>query len=162
MQFDFAGHGHLRVKKINDAAEGNYDLRIEMPAGFILDQRHGFLESHRGFVGACRDEGIKYIDDGEQPCSLRYLHPTQPIRIARAVEAFMVVANDRGGVHPRIAGDNVEAEEGMGFHDLELFFSQFSRFKQDVIRDADLAHVVKESAGNQVRNLLLWSVQFLG
>ena len=32
VQFDSAGHGDLLVKAIDDAAEGNNDLRIEMPA----------------------------------------------------------------------------------------------------------------------------------
>ena len=67
-----------------------------------------------------------------------------------------------GTGQPGIAGDDLDAQQGMRLHDLEFFAGQPSRFQQNLVRDTDFADVVQKSAQHQSGNGFFANAQRFG
>ena len=134
-----------------------------MPIRIILDDGQRLGKRHRFLVGPFRGQGVENIDDREYPGDTGNRVAAQPIGITRSVEALVVMANgQRRAFQPWVIRDDLDAEQGMGFHDLKLIVRQLTGLEQDTVGNADLAHIVKEGAGDQFRNVLLWQTHGLG
>ena len=80
----------------------------------------------------------------------RYLLALQAARITRSVPALVMGVDGVGHVlQIRHAVNNEVAQHDVVAHDAHLFFGQSAGLLKDVVRHADLADVVKQSADAQ-------------
>ena len=139
-----------------------YRQRIETLAGEVLNDLQclvGRVSLLVRTIGRKRIEGVGHSNDPRQQGNLITL---QPVGISAAVERLVVQLNTGKHVGQlRDRTQNVGALGGMRLHDLELFFRQCSGLLQDVIFNADLAHIVKLSRDAQGLHEMSGQVHFL-
>jgi len=103
--------------------------------------------------GGDRIVGVGDRDDLRQERNRLFL---QAIGVARSVDGFVVMQDDRGDLRDSFAADrreDVVAATRMGSHDAHLFLVEATRLEQHAVGDADLADVVqfrRELQGRQV------------
>src|SRR5207247_4118161 len=88
--------------------------------------------------------------DGHDPRDARNLARPQPVRVARPVEALVVVTDDREQARRRMQ----RADDALPDLDMRLHLRQLDRVErsglvEDRVRDADLAYVVDDHAAVQ-------------
>ena len=116
-----------------------------MTARVLVQNAHGLVQPQGPFVNPLGTQGVKNIGHGHDAPSLGNVLPGQTIRITRAIP-FLVVALSHHLAHlqdGRIgAGENPRTDARVLLHGRSFFVCQASRFKQNGIRDANLAHVM--------------------
>ncbi len=102
-------------------------------------------------VGTIGRQGIKRVGYRDHPRQQRNLISLQAVRIAPAIESFVMQFN--AGKHLgklRNRTQNVGALRSVSLHDLKFFRGQRAGFLENAVFDADLPHVV-ELRGNLQR-----------
>ena len=95
-------------------------------------------------IGTIGGQRIESVGHGDNPRQQRNLISLKAIRIAAAVESFVMKFD--AWEHFRKLGNGsqkIGALCGMGLHDLKFFCIQRARLLEDAVFDADLAHVVE-------------------
>ena len=134
----------------------------EGPALPGQDHVHRLLIGVGGLIGAVRGQGVKGIRKAHHLGAEGDLVPPEPLGVAPAVPALVVVAADMVGVAEvvlvRRAAEVFQhpaAAEGMGLHDLELLRSQGLVFIQDGVRNGNLSDVVEGRGAGDAADLPL-------
>ena len=147
------------------------DVGVEMLVTAVADDVHRIVKRERAFVVAARDQRIKHIGNGHQPCGQRDGVALQSLGVARAIPLFMVACRDLAcglqELQRRVSGgagrmgrllapylqhaadglvDGVGTNAGMGLHDLELIRGELPWLEQDRIRNAHLPMSCKGAA----------------
>jgi hypothetical protein len=110
-------------------------------------QGAGIVARHAAAERPILAHGVEAIDDGEDAGRARNLFPFERVRVAEAVPAFVVVANDWDDrIREVDLFENLRADGRVNLHPLELGRGEFARLVQDVIGHGQLAHVVQQRA----------------
>ena len=138
-------------------------LRVVEGAAVLLQEVDGLLARHRAAVLAVFAHGVEAIDDREHARRERYLLALQAVRVAGAVPALVVVADDG---HERVreldAFEYLRADHRVQLHPVELGGGELARLVQDVVGNGDLADVVQERPGVQRLALLVREAEQAG
>src|SRR4029077_12998947 len=98
-----------------------------------------------GPVDACREHGVERVRDMDDAGSERNVLAVQPVRVTRAVEALVVVADGRHGVVQEAeAVDDPCALLGVALHERPLVGGQARLLQENRVWDCELADVVEE------------------
>ena len=98
-----------------------------------------------GAVDARRQHRVERVGDVDDPGAERDLLAAEPVRVAGAVEALVVVADRRHRVLEEAeAVDDARALLGVALHQRPLLARQARRLEEDRVRDRELADVVEE------------------
>ena len=98
----------------------------------------------RLLVGTIRGQRVEGVGDSDDARQQRNLVALQAVRISAAIEG-LVMQFDTGQHFGQLRdrAQNVGALGGVRLHDLKFFCGERAGLFQDVIFDADLAHVVE-------------------
>ena len=136
-----------------------------MSAALCLDIAQGFLERPGPFVGALRRECIEHVRDRDDARSQRDVFTGQPLRVAAAVEFFVMSQGDDRAhlqIARRAVGEDFVADHRMTPHDRGFLAGVAAGLEQDLVGDADLADVVHGGGGFDLVALHGGELQFLG
>src|SRR4029077_11244906 len=98
-----------------------------------------------GPVDARREHGVERVRDMDDASSERDVLALQPVRVTRAVEALVVVADGRHGVVQKAeAVDDACPFLRMALHERPLLGGQARRLQENRVRNRELADVVEE------------------
>src|SRR5205807_630167 len=141
----------------NDLLECLDNRRVVPGAGQAPQFVDGFFGRLDGWTehARLRDrvESITGVDDPRANWNFRSF---QTVRVACAVPAFMVVANNLGDAPLfRVLGEDLGSFHRMGLDDFVLLRRKLRGLEENRIRDGDLAEVMQDSPhANRVANLL--------
>src|SRR5205085_1246277 len=151
---NFSDRGRLRRhgadKKFHD---GSVKLRIR--AALQLGQSvHGFTGP---LVRAVAGDGVVGVGDGNDARAQGNVLPGQCVRIARAVEEFVVVKNHFADTRERRQRvEDLGAKLHVCLHGLPLFGIERAVLAQDAFRNTDLADVVKHGTQTNLFHFLVF------
>src|SRR5690242_15326368 len=121
--------------------------RFRPPAAALLDLREGRLARERGPIRARGRERIIDVDDPHDLRRERDLVAAQAVRVARAVVAFVMPADDRLQIPRKFDGrEQLQAPDRVHLHHLEFGVCERAGLVQDLVRDAYLPQVVEVRA----------------
>nr|WP_054774148.1 hypothetical protein [Methylogaea oryzae] len=136
--------------------KASHHRRIEANAGAALDLGGGLVQRPGLFVGAAARQGVEYVHHGNDAGRQGQLAGRAAFRIALAVPAFVVMQRDLlGQAEEMVVAEDGGADQGVLLHDGEFFRRITPRLVQQVVGDADFAHVV-QAAGAPIQ------LRFLG
>src|ERR1700756_1616554 len=146
-------HEDLAARVVAD--ERPHRLGIELNTGLLDEDVDCLLVMRWWPVRAGRGDRVEGVRDGDDPGSEWNLHAAKAIGVSGSVEAFMVMANDRGEFRVAQAGHHLGTLRAVALEDFELGGGQCARFHQDLARQTKLADVVH---GGRPRDLgyLVW------
>src|SRR5579872_1925683 len=127
-----------------DGQQRVYGCGIESLAGQPFDDLQRLLGRVRLLIWAVGGERVESVGDSDDAGQHGNLISLEAVRISAAVEGFVVQLD--AGEHFGKLGDgtqNVGTLRRVRLHHFEFFFGERSWFFQDVIFDADFAHVVE-------------------
>src|SRR5207249_1821733 len=102
---------------------------------------------HRATIRTIAGHRIKAVRDSEDPRAERDRLARDPIRVALAIPAFVVMTNDARHVfEERDLRDDPRAVLRMPLHHDPFGLAQCGWLAEHVVRDADLADVVQKRA----------------
>src|SRR5436190_8802475 len=139
--------GFLVVEALDreDPLEGGDAARAELRAGGAPELLQGLRGRPCGPVDAGREHRVERVRHVDDPSAERDFLPAQPVGIAGAVVAFVVVPDRwHGVVQEAEAVDDAGALVGVALHQVPLLLGQARRLQQDRVRDRELADVVEE------------------
>ena len=123
---------------------------VKHAAFSVQDHLHGLFMSIRRFVYPLANQRIIDIREGNNLCGDRNLIPFQVVRVSITVPAFVVPAADLPCILYQflIAAKTQFIQHllsacGVGFHDFELFSSEFAGFIQDLFRNLDFTDIMQ-------------------
>src|SRR2546423_5930555 len=126
------------------------DLRRELGPAPVVNLRERFLRQQRAVVrpvGGHRVPGVREPDDRGLEGNVL---AREPVRIAGAVPALVVVADDRDGfAETAELADDPRALGGVRLHLRVLPVVELARLDQDPVGNGDLADVVEEGPESQ-------------
>jgi hypothetical protein len=102
--------------------------------------------------------GVEHIDHGHDAATEGDALAFEAVWVAGAVPAFVVGEGDLAAQlqdRDRTVGQDVAADQGVGFDVLEFLWRELGRFEQDDVGDADLADVVQRRGLAQPADLFL-------
>src|SRR3954454_23790054 len=98
------------VLRLDGFDEGLHCGRVELRSRATLELRHGAIDAEGRAVWPIGGHGVVGVADGDDPAGHRNLLATEALRIALAVPALVMEANDRGhGLQPGHAGQQLRA-----------------------------------------------------
>src|SRR5207248_11744952 len=101
----------------------------------------------RGTIRPGARERVERIGDEHDPRRQRDVLPRQSIRVAHPIHALVARASALADERMQVElGEDVVRDHGMPPDDLPLSLVERRLLAQDLLRDADLAHVVEERA----------------
>ncbi len=122
-------------------------LGVELGAGAALQLDERLLDGERRPVRARRGHGVEGVGDAEQPRLERDPVPAQPVRVAAAVPALVVVEHVRQRrLEVLEALDEPRARDRVAANLLELLLAQRAGLAEHARVDGDLADVVERAA----------------
>ena len=131
------------------------DFRVEVRARAAQQDRARLFARHAATIRAVFAHRVEAIDDGEDARRPRDRLAAQAVRVAEAVPALVMVADDG---HDRVreidAFEYLRADGRVNLHLVKLGGRQLPRLVQDVIGDGELADVVQQRAGLQRLDLV--------
>src|SRR6266511_3110501 len=142
------GEPPVRLLLREDRLERCDAARVEGRAGLISQEAEGSILTPRRAVDARRDQRVVDVAHGEDPRVEREVALGEATRVALAVEAFVVVADElvnRCGKAAQLA-QQLHATLGMPLDRGELFLVQGGRLLQDPLGNRELADVVEQAA----------------
>ena len=96
------------------------DERVELAAALRLELMHGRLDRDAGAVRAIRRQRVEGVRDEDQPRTERDLRAREPVRIAGAVPALVVVEHVRVDRRECEAADELVADHRVALDELLL------------------------------------------
>ena len=97
-------------------------------------------------IAAVAGDRVVGVGDGDDARAERDVVALEPVGVARAVVALVVVAHHRADPRQQLdVGDDAVADGRMAAHDAHLGVVELRRLAQDLLGDADLADVVQEA-----------------
>ena len=119
--------------------------RAELGAGGAAELGERLLERPGGAVDPRRQHRVERVGDVDDAGAERDLLVPEPVGVAGAVEALVVMADRRHGVAEEAeAVDDARALVGVALHQRPLLLREARRLEQDRVRDRELADVVEE------------------
>src|SRR5574341_189193 len=132
---------------------------VPLAAGAVLQDLDGSLDGHGVAIRAVRGHGVVGVDDGNDAGAEGDLVSLDAVGVAVTIPAFVVVVDDREGVHEKTyplaylaAGVTVLLDDRV------LLRCKPARLLQDRVRDHDLSHVMQSRT--QAHDLDLAAGQF--
>ncbi len=122
-------------------------VRVEAPAGLPREHGEPFLLVARQPVGPLRGDRVEGVGDGDDASAQGDLLAAQAIRVAAAVNALVVVANDRREARIPHRREHVRAVGGVTLDHLELLVGEGAGLVEDRRWRVDLADVVDQRRG---------------
>ena len=104
---------------------------IELRAGPGPEDLNRLLVPRGGSVGPQRGHRVEGVGDGDDAGAERNLLAPEASRIAGAVEALVVVTDDRGELRVAEAGRHLAALVGMALRLLELIIGEAARLGEE-------------------------------
>ena len=141
---------------LDDAREDLDDLRVELRAALAEQLGQRDLVRQRLAVGAVGTHRVPGVAAGDDPRLERDLLAGEAVRVAAAVPALVVRADDQTDVAHE-AADAVEhllALDRVGLDQLPLVRVELAGLVDDLLGDRDLAHVVQQGCELEVAALL--------
>ena len=133
-----------RVER-QDPLERRDAARAELGARGLAELRERLVERPCGAVDARRQHRVERVGDVDDAGAERDLLAPQPVGVARAVEALVVVADRRDRVAEESEPvDDAGALVGVALHQRPLLLRQARGLQQDRVRNRELADVVEE------------------
>ncbi len=127
------------------SAELAHELRVELYAGEFEQFGDGAFARQRAAINLVAGHRIEGIDDGKNASAKRQLFAAEIVAFATAVEPSASVMNDiehwRRG---RTVAQNFDANAAVILDHQIFVASEFARFEQDAIGNANLANVVQQ------------------
>src|SRR5512137_1980665 len=103
-----------------------------MAASPLIEDPHGFFESHGFFVGALRGQSIEDISYGKDARHPRCVAACMASKVSGAVIPLMVVTHHRGRVfEPGGAAHDIQTVPDMLLHLFEFLIGKLSGFEKD-------------------------------
>ena len=126
-------------------------MRVELPfAHFLTQVADGILLRPGRTVRARRRQRVVDVDDPDDLCEQRDVIAAQPVRVAAAVDAFVVTADDRTHPPQRLERRAQRvADVRVALHQLEFLGRERAGLEQHRVGHADLADVVEIAASMQ-------------
>jgi hypothetical protein len=150
------GGGLERVGVVQAGEERLDDARVELRPGAALELRAGGLLVERPAVRPVAHERVPGVAGEHDPRRQRDRVARQPVGVAAAVPALVLVAHGRG--HRLQAGERPQdalADHGVLAHQLPLAGVEPARLVQHAVGHADLADVVQQRDRLHVGDLWL-------
>src|SRR3954453_11590404 len=131
----------------DDPVEGGDDLGIELNARELVELADRLLLAQRRHPVRARSRHcLERVRDVHDSREARNVVAYETVRVARAVEPFMVMPNDRQLWRELLhRANDLLALDWMRVHDHALFLGQSALFEQDGVWDTDLANVVQQA-----------------
>ncbi len=128
------------------AGEGGDHAGVELGAGAAGEFLEGGADGPGAAVGAGGGHRVEGVGDGDDPCALGDLGPRQPVRVAAAVEPFVVVEDGGAGLLQEAdAAGHLVSVLGVQFDGPALRRGQRPVLAEDPGGDADLPDVVQDA-----------------
>ncbi len=125
-------------------------FRIKSLSRFTHQLRHRFIHRQRAPILPVRSHRIQKIHRRQDAGANRNLAPAQSQRIARPIVLFVMGPYDG---HDRVwkthSFEDFRSHQRMNLHFLEFFRRQAARFRNDVLRNRQLADVMQQGRGLQ-------------
>lgn len=121
---------------------------VEMFATLFLHVLEGLVLGGDGVaVDAGAGHGAEDVDDLDHPGQLRDRFAFEFIRIARTVEAFMMVTDDVFRVVETVGlGDEIRTDAGMAIDEFPFVVGQERVLEKDIVRDLEFADIAQQRA----------------
>ena len=153
-------HEERRIRLWNGFAEQPTEdldeLRIKLDAGVLAQLVDRCLMTDSGLVRPVVDHGVIGIGDGHDARAERNVAAAETVRISVAAEAFVVMQDDGSGVPHRGDAINDHLADAWMLNDgLPLIWRERAGLLQDLLRDADLADVVKQRGDSDPFDFLI-------
>ena len=140
-----------------------HHARIEMSARAALDLRARRRDGNGARVRAIVRHGVESVGHREDARAQGDVLAPEPVGIAGAVPALVVMIDDGDGVpEKRHVLDETAAHRGMRPHDLPFVGGQRPRLEEDAVGNGDLADVMEHDAVLDVGELALRHAVSLG
>ena len=141
------------------------DLRIELPAPFLVDNAQSGFNRIRLLVGPPAGQRIKGVGQGGNPSFDGNRLPGQPPGVTGPVPLFVMGQGDALG-HPkdfrRRIGKDLPPDHRMGLHQVELLGGQPALFHQHMVRNPDLSDVMHGGRIQDVFHHLVRQAELFG
>ena len=82
--------------RVDHLDEERHEIRVELATGLAEDLQERRLDLERRSIRAVVDHRVEGVDEADDPGTDRDRLAAQPVRVAEAVPALVVVADDRG------------------------------------------------------------------
>src|SRR4051794_12482100 len=137
--------GPLLALAVERADQDLGHLRVELGAGVLAELANGLAVIHPPAVGAVGHHRVVGVAGEDDAGPDRDLLALQAVRVAAAVEALVLAADDASHrAEARDRSQDALADDRVGLHDLELVVGQLGGLVEDVVGDGDLADVVQQ------------------
>src|SRR5450756_2209645 len=114
----------LEALLLDETDAGCDDVGVVFDPRMLADLGQGRLHAEHRAVGPVRGHRLDDVGDGEDPGLRQDVLAAQPPRVARAVEAFVVLQHDLGHRAPEVDDlEDIEAGRGMLLDEVELDLS---------------------------------------
>jgi hypothetical protein len=154
-----------------DLDKGLRQLAIELAPALGVDDAERVLDGHRGPVGPGARGRVEGVGDRHDARLARDLAAAQAVRVAVAVDPFVVVAHGVDHQRPeRVPRDEPGPDPGMGLHDRTLVAGERVALSEHGVRHGaepykrelktlelhllDAGHFALESNGDEIAQLM--------
>src|SRR5215210_8359850 len=149
------GIGPTVAGSVYDLKKRPYDTGIELGPRVLLDLPKSGFAGDAVSVRPGTDHGIERVGHRDYPCYQGDVLAAQPVRVSLAVEALVMVFDDRQRRCQLLyRGDDLDPQCRMPLYHRVLLVGQAAGFLQDQIRHPALTHVVQQSPCGQGLHLV--------
>src|ERR1017187_3395453 len=122
-----------------------YDARVELRALTLLEASEGVRQRHRLAVGASRRHCVEGVARRNDAGLDRYRVAAEAVGVPSAVPALLRCPDDAAELAHEAADflEHLLAPEGVRLDDRPVSLVELSGLLDDLLRDGDLANVVK-------------------
>lgn len=131
------------------------DVGIELGAGVAADFLERVLDGQGRLVAAIRSDGIERIGDRQDASEERDVRSRPTVRIAIAVEPFVVAEHRLGDLGMHESVNHPETELGVTTNLVPLGALERTRLEEHGLVDVDLADVMKRASDAETTEALL-------
>ena len=135
--------------------EGGDHARVELRPGAAVDLLARGREGGGRPVRAVGGQRVERVGDREHARGERDRVAREAVRVARAVPALVVVADDELALAEEVdVAQDLRADHGVAAHQRVLLLGQRAGLEQDRVGHGDLADVVQQEAELDLRRVL--------
>src|SRR5690606_36914315 len=130
--------------------------RVELRARTRTQELARLVAGYRSAVGPLAAQRIECVSDRDDPCCYRYIVSREPLGIAVAVPALMVISNGgHDGIWKAGLVQDRRSDGRVDLHFLHLGGRQLGGFIQNMIGQRQLAYIVEQCTGSQCVDFII-------